>query len=48
VEENGVILDAMTYIDGLHILKPDLLVTLRRWIPEIARYSFREVRMQRI
>lgn len=39
---------AMAYIDGQSFTRPDLLAILRRWIPEIARYSFREVRMQRI
>jgi hypothetical protein len=47
-DERVVIDNAMAYIDGLASNKLALLVTLRRWIPEIARYSFREVRMQEI
>ena len=47
-DEAEVMSFAMTYIDGLGLTRPDLLAALRKWIPEIARYSFREVRMQRI
>ncbi len=47
-DEAEVMFFAMSYIDGLGLTRPDLLAALRKWIPEIARYSFREVRMQRI
>jgi len=47
-DERVVIDNAMAYIDGLAFDKLALLVSLRRWIPEIARYGFREVRMQEI
>lgn len=47
-DEADVMLYAMSYVDALGFSRPDLLVVLRKWIPEIARYSFREVRMQRI
>ena len=47
-DETEVIFSAMSYVDALSLARPDLLAILRRWIPEIARYSFREVRMQRL
>jgi hypothetical protein len=47
-DEMEVIRTAMSYIDALKLDRTNLLTILRRWIPEIARYSFREVRMQRI
>ncbi|MGH7177074.1 MAG: hypothetical protein ACREJC_06835, partial [Tepidisphaeraceae bacterium] len=47
-DEADVRFYAMSYVDALGFSRPDLLVVLRKWIPEIARYSFREVRMQRI
>ncbi len=47
-DESEVMYYAMAYLDGLSFSRPDLLAVLRRWIPEIARYSFREVRMGRI
>jgi hypothetical protein len=47
-DELDVIGYAMSYLDELKLPQPDLLAVLRRWIPEIARYSFREVRMQRL
>lgn len=47
-DEAEVIAYAMSYVDGLGFPRPDLLAILRKWIPEIARYSFREVRMQGI
>lgn len=47
-DEAEVVSYTMAYIDGLGFVRPDLLGVLRKWIPEIARYSFREVRMQRI
>jgi hypothetical protein len=47
-DESEVLRYAMTYLDGMNFTRPDLVSILRRWIPEIARYSFREVRMQRI
>ena len=47
-DEMEVIRSAMSYIDALKLDRTNLLTILRRWIPEIARYSFREVRMQRI
>ncbi len=47
-DESEVLRYAMTYLDGINFTRPDLVSILRRWIPEIARYSFREVRMQRI
>jgi hypothetical protein len=47
-DESEVLRYAMTYLDGMHFNRSDLVSILRRWIPEIARYSFREVRMQRI
>jgi hypothetical protein len=46
-DEAEVLSCAMSYVDGLGFTRPDLLAVLRKWIPEIARYSFREVRMQR-
>jgi hypothetical protein len=47
-DEAEIMFYAMSYVDGLGLTRPDLLAVLRKWIPEIARYSFREVRMQRI
>jgi hypothetical protein len=47
-DEAEVIAFAMSYVDGLGFTRSDLLAVLRKWIPEIARYSFREVRMQGI
>jgi hypothetical protein len=47
-DEMEVIVNAMGYVDALSLARPDLLAILRRWIPEIARYSFREVRMHRL
>ena len=47
-DEMMVIGYAMDYLDRLALPSLELLDVLRRWIPEIARYSFREVRMQRI
>jgi len=44
-DEAEVMSYTMSYIDGLGLPRPDLLGVLRKWIPEIARYSFREVRM---
>jgi KAP family P-loop domain len=48
LDEKDVIRNAMLYLDALNVPRPDLLAILRRWIPEIARYSFREVRMHRL
>ena len=47
-DEAEVLFYAMSYVDGLGLTRSELLAVLRKWIPEIARYSFREVRMQRI
>jgi KAP-like P-loop domain-containing protein len=47
-DEAEVIASAMSYVDGLGFPRPDLVAILRKWIPEIGRYSFREVRMQGI
>ena len=47
-DEAEVLFYAMSYVDGLGLTRSELLAVLRKWIPEIARYSFREVHMQRI
>lgn len=48
LSEMEVIRTAMVYIDALGFDRKNFRAILRRWIPEIARYSFREVRMQQI